>query len=50
VFGWKEKDDIDYHLKKPPETNAAELLNDHRGVERALIPIPNSEVKSAIAE
>ena len=31
------------------KTNAAELLDDHRGVEPP-DPIPNSEVKSAIAD
>ena len=37
------------HNRVPLKTNATELLDDHRGVEPP-DPIPNSEVKSAIAD
>ena len=36
-------------IKEATRTNATELLDDHRGVEPP-DPIPNSEVKSAIAD
>ena len=46
VFWEKSKDNaLNAYLK----TNATELLDDHRGVEPP-DPIPNSEVKSAIAD
>ena len=43
---WLKRADNALNLIK---TNAAELLDDHRGVEPP-DPIPNSEVKSAIAD